>query len=198
MSLANSNSNNAVITSCPQTTTTSTAATTSFATMSIAGSGINLFSFPQHLQSDAGQKAIMSRLESEIRLLESLRKFLQSQIKAGREYSTALGNASSTAMKNLTDPAHSPSESMTDGVVTKVCLHILEEFQSAAQTVKENSEFLQSTTIVQLSELIQEKKALLRGSKEEYEKIRGKLDQVIKINKTFSFNCYLLLGSNYG
>ncbi|CAL8138246.1 unnamed protein product [Orchesella dallaii] len=135
-----------------------------------------VMSFPQHLQSDGGQKAIMARLESEIRVLENLKKFLHAQIKSGREYSVALGNASSSAMKNLTDSSHA-SEPTTDSVVTKVCLHILEEVQSAATTVKENSEFLHSTTMVQLHELIQEKKSLLKLSREEYDKIKGKLEQ---------------------
>lgn len=147
------------------------------AVTTMVASATSPISFPQHLQSEGGQKAIMGRLESEVRVLENLKKFLHAQIKAGREYSVALGNASSSAMKNLTDSSHA-SEPTTDSVVTKVCLHILEEVQSAATTVKENSEFLHSTTLIQLSELIQEKKTLLKLSREEYDKIKGKLEQV--------------------
>jgi len=134
-------------------------------------------SFALNLQSERGHSAIMGRLESELRILENLKKFLQAQIRSGREYSQSLGNASTSAMKTLTEGATN-SECSTDSVVTKVCLHILEEVQSAATTVKENSDFLQGTTLVQLSELIQEKKHLLKLANEDHAKIKAKLDQV--------------------
>ncbi|XP_021957925.1 tyrosine-protein kinase Fer [Folsomia candida] len=140
-------------------------------------------SFALNLQSEAGQKAIIARLESELRVLENLKKFLQTQIRSARDYSQLLGNASSTAMKNLTDgnPTSNGSTSnfytSADSVVNKVCLHILEEAQSAATTVKENAEFLQSTTLIQLNELIQDKKALLKLSQDDFNKIKGKLEQ---------------------
>jgi hypothetical protein len=111
-------------------------------------------SFALNLQSETGQKAIIGRLESELRVLENLKKFLQTQIKSTKEYSQLVGTASSTAVKNLTDgnPVNNVGSSSnfytsTDSVVNKVCLHILEEVQATATTVKENAEFLHSTTL---------------------------------------------------
>lgn len=142
-------------------------------------------SFALNLQSENGQKAIVGRLESELKVLENLKKFLQTQVRAAKEYSQLLGNASATGMKSLTDGGSSTSAESSshfytnsDSVVNKVSLHILEEVQSGAMTVKENAEFLQSTTLVQLQELIQEKKTLLKLSQEDFAKIKGRLEQV--------------------
>lgn len=116
--------------------------------------------------------------------MENLKKFLQTQIRSAKDYSQNLGNASSAAIKNLTDgnPTNGGSSSNlytnTDSVVNKVCLHILEEVQSSVTTVKENAEFLSSTTLVQLNELIQEKKSLLKLSQDDFVAIKGKLEQV--------------------
>ena len=130
-------------------------------------------SFALNLQSEKGQKAILTRIENEVRILENLRKFLLIQIKAGKDYCGTVGNASNSTMKTFMD-SHS-----SDSVVNKVCLHILEEVAFAATTIKENVEFLNSTTLHNLNELIVEKKLLAKISGEHYQKIKGKVDQVV-------------------
>ena len=155
-------------------------------------------SFAQNLQSDTGQRAIMFRVESEIRVLEILKKFLTVQIRVEKQYSSSLGNATTAAMKTLAavltgDPVDGSgtqhncdvSNVATQGlfggesIVTKACLHVLEEVQSTATTLKENADFLHANTMKQLNELITEKKLLFKLSQEEYQKIKGRLDQVI-------------------
>ena len=77
------------------------------------------------------------------------------------------------------NPLASPSS--CEGVVSRMCLHVLEQVGMSAISVKQSVEFLQSTTLKQLTELIHDKKLLIKGTQEEYLKIKGRLDQVIKI-----------------
>jgi hypothetical protein len=148
-------------------------------------------SFAQNLQSETGQRAIMFRLEGEIRVLEILKKFLTVQIRVEKTYSSSLGNATTAAMKTLASVLsgdsgegghHCEAAFGGESIVSKACLHVLEEVQTTAATLKENSDFLHANTMKQLSELIAEKKLLFRMSHEEYQKIKGKLDQVMHIH----------------
>ncbi|CAG7823667.1 unnamed protein product [Allacma fusca] len=132
-------------------------------------------SFALNLQSERGQKSIMTRIESEVRILDNLRKFLVAQIKAGKDYAGSVGAATGSAMKTLVDGSGASVE--TDSVVNKVCLHILEEVQSAVTTIKENVEFLNSTALHSLNDLIAEKKTFAKLAAEHYHRIKGKLDQ---------------------
>ena len=137
-------------------------------------------SFALNLQSERGQKSIITRIENEVRILENLRKFLLVQIKAGKDYSGTVGSAAGAAMKTLVD-GNNPTAVVLDSggsVVNKVCLHILEEVQSAVTTIKENVEFLNGTTLPNLNELIAEKKLMAKLASEHYFKIKAKLDQV--------------------
>lgn len=136
-------------------------------------------SFALNLQSERGQKSIITRIENEVRILENLRKFLLVQIKAGKDYSGTVGSAAGAAMKTLVD-GNNPTAVVESGgsVVNKVCLHILEEVQSAVTTIKENVEFLNGTTLQNLNELIAEKKLMAKLAAEHYHKIKTKLDQV--------------------
>lgn len=218
-------------------------------------------SFALNLQSESGQRAIHNRLENELRCLEGLKKFLVSQIKAGKEYSTSINHSTTTALKSLAAitlsngytngdgssngghggqangflPAQgsprippaatannannassaaegsagqnllsasnantnggscfdhednegnkSPSRcgspiQQSPGVVNKMCLHVLEQVGMSAVNVKQSVQFLNGTTLKQLNELIQDKKLLIKGTQEEFQKIKARLDQV--------------------
>lgn len=141
-------------------------------------------SFAMNLQSETGQKVIMQRIENEVRVLENLRKFLLTGIKAGREYSSVLQESSKNTIKAFTDTSGvdntviNEDGASTDSVATKVCLHILEEVQSSATSIKENIEYIQNTTLTQLNELIKEKKNLLKLSHLYYQNIKRKQEQV--------------------
>jgi len=153
-------------------------------------------SFAQNLQSEAGQKAIMFRLESELRILEVLKKFLTVQVRLEKEHSSAIGNATSTAMKAihsiLTDSPgaietgaliqknkkSSSTESNNESVISRETVHVLEEIQVTFTTTKRNAAFLEANTLTELNELISQKRILLKSAQEEYGRIKANLDQV--------------------
>jgi len=120
--------------------------------------------FSSSLQGEAAHEALISRQDAELRLLENMKRCLTLRVKCDREYAIALNSVVLQAQKM-------DKVELAGSLVAKCWSTFVDESEKIVKMVKENADFLASTTLDMLTNLFTEK----RNNRKFYHEEHGRI-----------------------
>lgn len=120
--------------------------------------------FSSSLQGEAAHEALISRQDAELRLLDNMKRCLSLRVKCDREYAIALNTVVLQAQKM-------DKVELAGSLVAKCWSTFVDESEKIVKMVKENADFLASTTLDMLNNLFTEKRSNRKFYHEEHGRI---------------------------
>lgn len=117
-------------------------------------------------------EALLNRQDVELRLLDTIRKSLQSKVKCDKEYSSTLLGAVAHGQKVEGD------EDFLGSVITQSWKTLLEGFEFLAKLIKQNAESMEQRVLDKLNQLHAEKKKTRKLYLDEYNKMSSQMSKV--------------------
>merc|ERR1719495_909018 len=117
--------------------------------------------FSSSLQGEAAHEALVARQDAELRLLENMKRCLSLRIKCDREYAIALNAVVLQAQKM-------DKVELAGSLVAQCWSTFIDESEKIVKVVKENADYLASTTLDKLNSLFTEKRANRKCYQEEH------------------------------
>ncbi|KAK6617552.1 hypothetical protein RUM44_005140 [Polyplax serrata] len=117
-------------------------------------------------------EALLNRQDVELRLLDTIRKSLQSKVKCDKEYSSTLLGAVAHGQKVEGD------EDFLGSVITQSWKTLLEGFEFLAKLIKQNAESMEQRVLDKLNQLHAEKKKTRKLYLDEYNKMSSQMSKI--------------------
>merc|ERR1719495_1383736 len=127
--------------------------------------------FSSSLQGEAAHEALLARQDAELRLLENMKRCLSLRIKCDREYAIALNTVVLQAQKM-------DKVELAGSLVAQCWSTFIDESEKIVKIVKENAEFLATTTLDLLNTLFVEKRSNRKLYHEEHARICSELHKL--------------------
>jgi len=127
--------------------------------------------FSSSLQGEAAHEALVARQDAELRLLENMKRCLSLRIKCDREYAIALNTVVLQAQKM-------DKVELAGSLVAQCWSTFIDESEKIVKIVKENAEFLATTTLDLLNTLFVEKRSNRKLYHEEHARICSELHKL--------------------
>jgi len=127
--------------------------------------------FSSSLQGEAAHEALIARQDAELRLLENMKRCLSVRIKCDREYAIALNTVVLQAQKM-------DKVELAGSLVAQCWSTFIDESEKIVKIVKENAEFLATTTLDLLNTLFMEKRSNRKLYHEEHARICSELHKL--------------------
>ena len=121
--------------------------------------------FSSSLQGRTSHEALLARQDAELRLLENLKRWLVHRIKCDRDYATALVSLSSITSK------FEKNEELSGSVLARAVHTAMENSESVAILLKQNSDHISNVTLEKLNALMNDKRASRKFYQEEYNRL---------------------------
>ena len=138
--------------------------------------------FSSSLQGEAAHEALISRQDAELRLLENMKRCLSLRIKCDREYAISLNTCVLQAQKM-------DKVELAGSLVAQCWSSFVDESDKIVKIVKENAEYLATTTLDMLNTLFVEKKNNRKFYHEEHARICQELhklqDNVVRLRAEY-------------
>lgn len=117
------------------------------------------------LEGKEAHEALLSRQDSEIRLLELMRRCLVMKVKHDKDYATALSSVASQGQKvdKLDD--------LKESNVLKAWKVLMEELENLGKLFKSNADFMEKETLDKLNTMCIEKKKARKHYHDEYNRL---------------------------
>jgi len=120
--------------------------------------------FSSSLQGEAAHEALISRQDAELRMLDNMKRCLALRVKCDREYAIALNSVILQAQKM-------DKVELAGSLVAKCWSSFVDESEKIVKMVKENADFLATTTLDMLNNLFTEK----RNNRKFYHEEHGRI-----------------------
>ena len=138
------------------------------------------------IQTQTVHETLLGRQDFELRLLETVKKSLQSKIRCDKEYSSTLLGVVAQGQKI------EGSDDLLGSVITQSWKTLLEGFEFLAKLVKQNAEAIEINVLDKINQLYLDKKKIKKSYIDEYGKISLQFSKVeffvfIKFKKIFFF-----------
>lgn len=127
--------------------------------------------FSSSLQGETAHEALLARQDAELRLLENMKRCLTLRIKCDREYAIALNAMVLQAQKM-------DKVELAGSLVAQCWSTFIDESEKIVRIVKENADYLASTTLETLGNLFLEKRANRKFYYEEHARICAELHKL--------------------
>ena len=127
--------------------------------------------FSSSLQGEAAHEALISRQDAELRLLENMKRCLTLRVKCDREYAIALNTVVLQAQKM-------DKVELAGSLVARCWSSFVDESEKIVKMVKENADFLATTTLDMLNNLTTEKRTNRKFYHEEHGRICQELQRL--------------------
>merc|ERR1712198_42126 len=127
--------------------------------------------FSSSLQGEAAHEALISRQDAELRMLENMKRCLSLRVKCDREYAIALNSVILQAQKM-------DKVELAGSLVAKCWSTFVDESEKIVKMVKENADFLATTTLDMLNNLFTEKRSNRKLYHEEHARICSELHKL--------------------
>lgn len=138
--------------------------------------------FSSSLQGEAAHEALISRQDAELRLLENMKRCLSLRIKCDREYAISLNTCVLQAQRM-------DKVELAGSLVAQCWSSFVDESDKIVKIVKENAEYLATTTLDMLNTLFVEKKNNRKFYHEEHARICQELhklqDTVVRLRAEY-------------
>ena len=128
--------------------------------------------FSSSLQSQAAHEALLNRQDSELRLLDTMRKSLQLKVKCDREYASSLISAVSQGQKI------DGSEDLLGSGVTQAWKSIMEGFEFVAKLIRQNADSIENKVLDKLNQLFLDKRKAKKFYQDEYNRVTSQFSKV--------------------
>jgi len=134
--------------------------------------------FSSSLQGEVAHEALLSRQDAEIRLVDNMKRCLALRIKCDREYAIALNSVVLQAQKM-------DNVEMAGSLIDQCWSSFVDESDKIVRLIKENSDYLASTTFEKLNNLLNEKRANRKTYQDEHARICIELSKLQEnVNRT--------------
>lgn len=127
--------------------------------------------FSSSLQGHEAHEALISRQDAELRLLDNMKRCLSLRVKCDREYAIALNTVVLQAQKM-------DKVELAGSLVAKCWSTYVDESEKILKMVKDNADFLASTTLDMLNNLFTEKRSNRKFYHEEHGRICQELQRL--------------------
>lgn len=127
--------------------------------------------FSSSLQGEAAHEALIARQDAELRLLENMKRCLTLRVKCDREYAIALNTVVLQAQKM-------DKVELAGSLVARCWSSFVDESEKIVKMVKENADFLATTTLDMLNNLTTEKRTNRKFYHEEHGRICQELQRL--------------------
>lgn len=117
------------------------------------------------MHGQAAHEALLNREDSELRLLETMRKCLQLKVKCDRDYASALLAAVSHGQKVDGD------DDLLGSGITQAWKSMMEGFEFAAKLVRQNADSVENKVLTKLNELFLDKRKVRKFYQDEHNRI---------------------------
>ncbi|KAK9885005.1 hypothetical protein WA026_009234 [Henosepilachna vigintioctopunctata] len=128
--------------------------------------------FSVNLQGKTSHEAILLRQDSELRLLDLMKRCLMSKLKCDREYAAALSAVATQGLKM------DRSEEMFGSLVASTWKTMMEGLEDTGKLMKQNTINLETKVLDSLNNLYAEKRKIKKFYQEEYTKIQMQLTNI--------------------
>lgn len=136
--------------------------------------------FSTNLQSRAAHEALLARQDSELRLLETMRRCITNKVKCDREYAISLTTVAMQGQKI------DRSDDLVGSLIVQAWRGMMEEIENAAKLVKNNADLIEKETLEKLNTLCFEKRRSRKQYHEEHNRIS---QQFSNVSKKILFSC---------
>ncbi|CAH1728224.1 unnamed protein product [Chironomus riparius] len=123
-------------------------------------------------QGKNAHESLVARQDSEIRLLELMRRCLLQKVKCDREYASAIASVAQQGLK--IDKTDEPNGSQ----VLQAWKKFMEEMENQSKLIRTNTENLENVCTDRMSQMCQEKRKLKKQYQEEHAKIASRFYQL--------------------
>jgi len=127
--------------------------------------------FSSSLQGETAHEALLARQDAELRLLENMKRCLALRIKCDREYAISLNTLILQAQKM-------DKVELAGSLVAQCWSTFIDESEKMVRSMKENADYLASTTLETLATLFVEKRANRKNYYEEHGRICNDLHKL--------------------
>lgn len=141
--------------------------------------------FSANLQSQAAHEALLTRQDTELRLLETMRRSISNKVKCDRDYALALTTVALQGQK--IDRA----DDLNGSLVAQTWKTMMEELESAAKLIKANADAVEKETLEKLNSLCMEKRRARKVYQEEHNRISQQFGNV-SMQTTKQFILFIL------
>lgn len=148
--------------------------------------------FSSAIQGRVAHEAILLRQDTELRLLDTMKRCLTNKVKCDREYALALSSVASQGIKM------DRAEELPGSFISASWRCMLEEIDNTSKLIKQNADVLESKTLERLNALQTEKRKARKQYQEEHNKILQRFTNVsiLTFCNLLSLNCYLFIFIN--
>lgn len=124
------------------------------------------------VQGQGAHEALLNRQDFELRLIDIIKKSLQSKVKCDKEYSSALLGVITHGQKVEGD------EDFLGSVITQSWKTLLEGFEFLAKLIKQNAESMEIKVLDKLNQVYLDKKKIKKFYLDEYGRISQQFSKV--------------------
>lgn len=117
------------------------------------------------LEGKVAHEALISRQDSEIRLLELMRRCLVMKVKHDKDYASALSSVASQGQKV------DKLEDMKESNVLKAWKILMEELENLGKLFKSNADVVEKETLDKLNAIYNEKRKARKHYQDEYNRL---------------------------
>ena len=121
--------------------------------------------FSSSLQGKSSHEALLARQDSELKLLENLKRWLVLRIKCDRDYASALVSLTSITSK------FEKSEELSGSLFLQAVHTAIENSESVASLLKQNADYLSNVTLEKLNAILNDKRNTRKFYQEEYNRL---------------------------
>lgn len=118
-----------------------------------------------NLEGKEAHETLLNRQESEIRLLELMRKCLSLKVKHDKDYAAALSSVASQGQKI------DKFEDMKESNIFKAWKVLMEELENLGTLFKDNAEIIEKNTLNKMNTLCVEKRKAKKQYQDEYNRL---------------------------
>lgn len=117
------------------------------------------------LEGKEAHEALLSRQDSEIRLLELMRRCLLLKVKHDKDYASALNSVANQGQKI------DKFEDMKESSIFKAWKVLMEELENLGKLFKSNAEIIEKETLCKLNTMCSEKRKAKKHYQDEYNRL---------------------------
>ncbi|CAG9765232.1 unnamed protein product [Ceutorhynchus assimilis] len=121
--------------------------------------------FSTNLQGKIAHEALVSRQDAELRLLEAMKRCINTRLKCDRDYATALSTLASQGLKI------DRGDDLVGSVVCSAWKTMMEEMENASKLIKQNADIVETKALDTLNTLYAEKRKVRKAYQEEHIRI---------------------------
>ncbi|CAH0559325.1 unnamed protein product [Brassicogethes aeneus] len=121
--------------------------------------------FSVHLQGKIAHEALLSRQDAEIRLMDSMKRWIVNKVKCDRDYAISLSSTAAQGLKTT------PGDDLAGSLVATSWRSIMEELDNTAKQIRQNADSIESKALDALNSLNVEKRKVRKLYQEEHTRI---------------------------